>query len=122
MDILQQINEIVKEFRGEDVNLKIDDNFNELGFDSLDRVELVMELESRFDISFPDDLQIETVKELVDTIEKLTKKYNGNWRTFRRPRRRAKTETIEYEIFCRAVYRSAIFAYKKSGSKEVIYE
>ena len=49
MDILQQINEIVKEFRGEDVNLKID-------------------------ISFPDDLQIETVKELVDTIEKLTKK------------------------------------------------
>lgn len=74
MDILQQINEIVKEFRGEDVNLKIDDNFNELGFDSLDRVELVMELESRFDISFPDDLQIETVKELVDTIEKLTKK------------------------------------------------
>ena len=74
MDILQQINEIVKEFRGEDINLKIDDNFNELGFDSLDRVELVMELESRVDISFPDDLQIETVKELVDTIEKLTKK------------------------------------------------
>ena len=74
MEILQQINEIVKEFRGDDIQLKMDDNFNELGFDSLDRVELVMQLETRFDISFPDDLQIETVKELVDTIEKLTKK------------------------------------------------
>lgn len=73
MEILQQINEIVKEFRGDDIQLKMDDNFNELGFDSLDRVELVMQLETRFDISFPDDLQIETVKELVDTIEKLTK-------------------------------------------------
>ena len=74
MDILQQINEIVKEFRGDDTVLKMDDNFNELGFDSLDRVELVMQIESRFDISFPADLQIETVKELVDTIEKLRKK------------------------------------------------
>ncbi|HIW04427.1 MAG TPA: acyl carrier protein [Firmicutes bacterium] len=74
MDILQQINEIVKEFRGDDTVLKMDDNFNDLGFDSLDRVELVMQIESRFDISFPDDLQIETVKELVDTIEKLRKK------------------------------------------------
>ena len=74
MEILQQINEIVKEFRGDDTVLKMDDNFNDLGFDSLDRVELVMQIESRFDISFPDDLQIETVKELVDTIEKLRKK------------------------------------------------
>ena len=74
MDILQQINEIVKEFRGDDTVLKMDDNFNDLGFDSLDRVELVMQIESRFDISFPDDLQIETVKELVDTIEMLRKK------------------------------------------------
>ena len=74
MDILQQINEIVKEFRGDDTVLKMDDNFNDLGFDSLDRVELVMQIETRFDISFPDDLQIETVKELVDTIEKLRKK------------------------------------------------
>ena len=74
MDILQQINEIVKEFRGDDTVLKMDDNFNDLGFDSLDRVELVMQIESRLDIAFPDDRQIATVKELVDTIEKLRKK------------------------------------------------
>lgn len=74
MDILNQINEIVKENRADDVTLKMEDNFNELGFDSLDRVELVMALEEKFDITFPDELQIETVKELVDTIEGLIKK------------------------------------------------
>ncbi len=74
MDILNQINEIVKENRADDVTLKPEDNFTELGFDSLDRVELVMAIEEKFDITFPDDLQIETVKELVDTIEELIKK------------------------------------------------
>ena len=56
MDILQQINEIVKEFRGDDTVLKMDDNFNDLGFDSLDRVELVMQIESRFFIFITRDL------------------------------------------------------------------
>ena len=62
MDILQQINEIVKEFRGDDTVLKMDDNFNDLGFDSLDRVELVMQIESRFYKYFTDHQQKETVK------------------------------------------------------------
>ena len=62
MDILQQINEIVKEFRGDDTVLKMDDNFNDLGFDSLDRVELVMQIESRFYINFTHDQQKEKVK------------------------------------------------------------
>ena len=73
MEILEQIQAIIKEFRGEDITLNIDDNFNDLGFDSLDRVELVMELEEKFGITFPDDAQIETVKELVETIEALKK-------------------------------------------------
>jgi len=73
MEILEQIQAIIKEFRGEDITLSIDDNFNDLGFDSLDRVELVMELEEKFGITFPDDVQIETVKELVETIEALQK-------------------------------------------------
>ena len=73
MEILAQIKEIIKNFRGEEIDLKIDDNFNDLGFDSLDRVELVMELEEKFDIVFPDDIQIETVKELVEAIENLKK-------------------------------------------------
>jgi acyl carrier protein len=69
MEILEQIQAIIKEFRGEDITLNIDDNFNDLGFDSLDRVELVMELEEKFGITFPDDVQVDTVDELIALIE-----------------------------------------------------
>lgn len=70
MDILTELNAIAAEYRGES-NLKMGDNFADLGFDSLDKVELVMAIEEKFDITFPDDLQIETVDELVAKIEEL---------------------------------------------------
>ena len=45
---------------------------NDLGADSLDTVELVIELEEEFDINIPDDAaeKIQTVGEAVDYIEK----------------------------------------------------
>lgn len=45
---------------------------NDLGADSLDTVELVMELEEEFDINIPDDAaeKITTVGEAIDHIEK----------------------------------------------------
>ncbi len=45
---------------------------NDLGADSLDTVELVMELEEEFDISIPDDSaeKIQKVGEAIDFIEK----------------------------------------------------
>ncbi|MDX1930193.1 MAG: acyl carrier protein [Pirellulaceae bacterium] len=45
---------------------------NDLGADSLDTVELVMELEEEFDISIPEDAaeKIQRVGEAVDFIEK----------------------------------------------------
>ena len=45
---------------------------NDLGADSLDTVELVMELEEEFDINIPDDAaeKIQTVGEAVSHIEK----------------------------------------------------
>ena len=44
---------------------------NDLGADSLDTVELVMELEEEFDINIPDDAaeKIQTVGQAVDSIE-----------------------------------------------------
>lgn len=44
---------------------------NDLGADSLDTVELVMELEEEFDITIPDDAaeKIQTVGQAVDHIE-----------------------------------------------------
>ena len=44
---------------------------NDLGADSLDTVELVMELEEEFDINIPDDVaeKIQTVGQAIDHIE-----------------------------------------------------
>ncbi|MCH2180645.1 MAG: acyl carrier protein [Mariniblastus sp.] len=52
--------------------IKPESNFvNDLGADSLDTVELVMELEEEFDISIPDDAaeKIQTVGEAINHIE-----------------------------------------------------
>lgn len=45
---------------------------NDLGADSLDQVELVMELEEEFDIDIPDDAaeKIQTVGQAIEFIEK----------------------------------------------------
>ena len=71
MDILKELNEIVKEYRG-DGELNVGDNFTDLGFDSLDKVELVMAIEDKFGITFPDDGVVNTVDELIAKIEDLT--------------------------------------------------
>lgn len=71
MDIIKELNEIAKEYRGEDPGIKAGDTFADLGFDSLDRVELVMAIEDKFGITFPDDVNVETVDELVAMIEEL---------------------------------------------------
>ena len=71
MDILKELNEIVKEYRG-DGELNAGDNFTDLGFDSLDKVELVMAIEDKFGITFPDDVVVNTVDELIAKIEELT--------------------------------------------------
>ena len=50
-----------------------DSNFvNDLGADSLDTVELVMELEEEFDVSIPDEVaeKLQTVGEAVEHIKK----------------------------------------------------
>lgn len=52
-----------------------DSNFvNDLGADSLDTVELVMELEEEFDVNIPDEAaeKIQTVGEAIDHIKKST--------------------------------------------------
>lgn len=52
--------------------VKLESKFvDDLGADSLDVVELVMELESKFDIEIPDEEaeKISTVKDVVDYIE-----------------------------------------------------
>ncbi len=73
MSVEQRVIDIVAEQLGvERDKIKPESNFvNDLGADSLDTVELVMELEEEFDISIPDDAaeKIQTVGEAVKHIE-----------------------------------------------------
>ena len=73
MSVEQRVIDIVAEQLGvEKEKIKAESNFvNDLGADSLDTVELVMELEEEFDISIPDDAaeKIQTVGEAVKHIE-----------------------------------------------------
>ena len=72
--IEERVIDIVAEQLGvEKDKISRDSHFvNDLGADSLDTVELVMELEEEFDINIPDETaeKIQTVGEAIDHIEK----------------------------------------------------
>lgn len=72
--VSERVVDIVAEQMGVDKEkVKPETHFvNDLGADSLDVVELVMELEEEFDINIPDDAadKISTVGEAIDFIEK----------------------------------------------------
>lgn len=75
--VLERVADIVSEQLGVDKDkISPETSFvNDLGADSLDTVELVMELEEEFDINIPDDAaeKIQTVGQAVEYIEA-----NGN--------------------------------------------
>ena len=72
-DISSRVKAIIVDKLGVDENEVVSDaNFtNDLGADSLDTVELIMEFEKEFDIRIPDDQaeNIATVKQAVEYIE-----------------------------------------------------
>ena len=74
MAVSDRVIEIVSEQLGVDKDkVSQETSFvNDLGADSLDTVELVMELEEEFDINIPDDAaeKIQTVGQAIDFIEK----------------------------------------------------
>jgi len=73
-DIASRVKSIIVEKLGVDENeITNDANFtNDLGADSLDTVELIIEFEKEFDITIPDDQaeQIQTVGQAIEYIEK----------------------------------------------------
>ncbi len=80
-DIMSRVVEIVSEQMGvsKDQITKETSFLKDLNADSLDVVELVMELEEEFDINIPEDQQdkIQTVGEAVNFIEKELKSKAG---------------------------------------------
>lgn len=68
-DIKEKVFELVAEHLGVDIEKISDDTsfINDLGADSLDIVELVMDLEEEFDVKIPEDIadKIQTVGDAV---------------------------------------------------------
>lgn len=73
MDVLNQLKEIVNDYKGETLEMTEATTFDELGFDSLDKVDLMMQVEEKLDIQLGDDLVVATVGDLVKKIEELKK-------------------------------------------------
>lgn len=69
-NMLEKISAILKEYKGdEDIVITADTTFAELEFDSLDTVELVMQLEDEFDTSIEMDENVKTVGDLMKIIQ-----------------------------------------------------
>ena len=71
MDTLVALKEIVDDYKGEDIALTAEMTFDDIGFDSLDKVELMMRVEEKFGVELGDDLIVNTVGELVAKIDEL---------------------------------------------------
>ncbi|WP_417162075.1 acyl carrier protein [Slackia isoflavoniconvertens] len=72
MTTLETIQEILNENLDIDpVTVAVDSTFESLGIDSLDMVELVCEIENRFDIELGEAEGLDTVGKLVDYIDGL---------------------------------------------------
>jgi acyl carrier protein len=54
-------------------SVTIDSNFQELGIDSMDAVEILFALENEFDISIPDDdaQSVRTIRQMCEGVERL---------------------------------------------------
>ncbi len=76
-DITSRLKAIIVDKLGVDESeVTLEANFtNDLGADSLDTVELIMEFEKEFDIQIPDDQaeKIATVGQAIDYINQITK-------------------------------------------------
>lgn len=73
METLKTLAEIVNEYKGETLDINADTTFEDLGFDSLDKVDLMMQVEEKFGITLGDDVAVATVGELAAKIDELKK-------------------------------------------------
>jgi len=68
--MLEKIAQVVKNYKSDDsLTVAEDTSFEELGFDSLDTVQLIMDIEEEFSVSIEPDKSIKTVADLIAVIE-----------------------------------------------------
>lgn len=75
MNIEKEVEQIVSsKIKGQ--NITPESELSSLGLDSLDKAEILIDIEDKFNIEFSDDemLSVKTVKDLLDLIAKKTSK------------------------------------------------
>jgi len=73
--LFEEIREVICEQLGiGNEEVKLETTFEELGADSLDLFQIVIELEEKYDIQIEDVEELKTIKNSVDYVEKI----NGN--------------------------------------------
>ena len=73
METVKTLAEIVNEYKGETLDINENTTFEDLGFDSLDKVDLMMQVEEKFEVTLGDDLVVTTIGELAAKIDELKK-------------------------------------------------
>ncbi|AWK51217.1 acyl carrier protein [Clostridium beijerinckii] len=72
--LFEEIREVICEQLGvENEEVKLETTFEELGADSLDLFQIVIELEEKYDIQIEDVEELKTIKDSVDYVEKINK-------------------------------------------------
>ena len=69
MTTLEKLKEILSECKGEELDITPETTFEELEFDSLDKVDIVMQIEEAYDIPLGENMQLSTVGELIEKID-----------------------------------------------------
>lgn len=68
--MLERIQKVFRDYKEDQtINLTVDSTFEEIGLDSLDIVEVVMNLEEEFDVTIELNGEIKTVGDLIRVIE-----------------------------------------------------
>ncbi|BCI59756.1 acyl carrier protein [Solibaculum mannosilyticum] len=71
--MLEKIKEILQNNASYDGEITADTTFEEIGLDSLDMMQIIMDIEDEFGISVADDAGLKTVGELMNYIEEQQK-------------------------------------------------
>ena len=70
MNTMERLSKVFKKY-SKNNTLTVESSLKDLGLDSLDLVEVIMDIEEEFDIQFEDDemLSLKTVADVLSTIE-----------------------------------------------------
>lgn len=69
MTTIEKIGAILSEYKGEDVEVTEETKFADLGFDSLDVVDLVMKFEDEFGVEIEMSPDLDTVGKIADLVD-----------------------------------------------------